>query len=159
MRATIVYTGMMRNRIDDVLASKIESMIRESLLSFPELAGIELKVGLTKSYLGTATRGDNKINLNPRNLSYNTIGHELMHLVQGVGDIPQGEKSCDVFTIARGSLFLDRPPTYIRIPKRIKDNWEKYRGEIHRLCVESLELRKKRKKYMVWLERQIKKIK
>jgi len=145
--------------LDSTLAGKIETMIQKSLQHFPELEGNELKVGLTRSYLGTATRGDNKINLNPRNLSYNTIGHELMHLVQGTGDIPQGEKSCDVFTIARDSLFLDRPPTYIKIPKRIKDNWEKCRGEIQRLCVESLELRKKRKKYMVWLEREIKKIK
>jgi hypothetical protein len=149
----------MRNKLDSTLAGKIEAMIQKSLQHFPELAGNELKVGLTRSYLGTATRGDNKINLNPRNLSYNTIGHELMHLVQGIGDIPQGEKSCDVFTIARGSLFLDRPPTYIRIPKRIKDNWETYREEIHRLCVGSLELRKKRKRYMVWLEREIKKLK
>lgn len=159
MKSEIEFTGQMRNRLTPELRNKIVLMVNECLKYFPELSGKPLRIGLTKSYLGTATRGEGKINLNPRNLTYNTIGHELLHLVQGTGGIPEGEKSCDVFAIARGSIFLDRPPTYLRIPKRIKDDWEKYRTEVHRLCIQSLELRKQKKKYMVWLEREIKRLK
>lgn len=158
MSNRIEYTGRMRNKLNRELKDRLEKMVSESLCFFPELDGRKLRIGLTKSYLGTATRGEDKINLNPRNLTYNTIGHELMHLVQGMRGIPQGEKSCDVFTIARSPLFLDRPPTYIKMPKRIKDNWNEYKNEIGRLCAEALELRKKRKKYMVWLEREIRKL-
>jgi hypothetical protein len=69
-----------------------------------------------------AVPGGTRIWLNPSRLSYHTIAHELMHLLQrrDLG-IPSGEKACDVFSRARHWTLNDDRPSYIRIPLDLLD--------------------------------------
>jgi hypothetical protein len=87
---------------------------------FPELEGETITVGITKAASGMAIPGGTRIWLNPSRLSYHTIAHELMHLLQcrNLG-IPAGEKACDVFALARHWTLNDEKPSYVRFPPNI----------------------------------------
>lgn len=89
---------------------------------FPELEGETITVGLTRAASGMAIPGGTRIWLNPSRLSYHTIAHELLHLLQcrNLG-IPAGEKACDVFSLARHWTLNDERPSYIRLPKDLMD--------------------------------------
>ena len=90
---------------------------------FPELKNVTIKVGLTRAASGMAIMGGNEIWLNPARRSYHTIAHELVHLLQTrEPGIPQGEKSCDVFSMARHWTLNDVPPSYVTIPARLANN-------------------------------------
>jgi hypothetical protein len=84
---------------------------------FPELDGETITVGLTRAASGMAVIGGSRIWLNPSKLSYHTIAHELIHLLQlrDLG-IPSGEKACDVFSMARHWTLNDDRPSYVRVP-------------------------------------------
>jgi hypothetical protein len=90
---------------------------------FPELEGETVTVGLTRAASGMAVPGGTRIWLNPNRLTYHTIAHELMHLLQrrDLG-IPSGEKACDVFSLARHWTLNDDRPSYIRIPVNLLDD-------------------------------------
>lgn len=90
---------------------------------FPELDGETITVGLTRAASGMAIPGGTRIWLNPSRLSYHTIAHELMHLLQcrDLG-IPSGEKACDVFSLARHWTLNDERPSYVRIPVALLDH-------------------------------------
>ncbi len=156
------------------LTPRIRQMLEDSLREFPELEGKTVTVGYTRSYLGTAfvpaeveTRASMGIRLRARNLVYNTIGHELTHLVQGLGHvslkravaplskIPGGEKQCDIWTLARSALFCDDAPTYLRLPRVVRENWPRYAEAIRFLCIAAIEKRRTHRFYIQWLERQI----
>lgn len=87
---------------------------------FPELDGETITVGLTRAASGMAVPGGSRIWLNPSRLSYHTIAHELIHLLQlrDLG-IPSGEKACDVFSLARHWTLNDDRPSYARIPRAL----------------------------------------
>lgn len=89
---------------------------------FPELDGESITVGVTRAASGMAIPGGTRIWLNPSRLSYHTIAHELMHLLQcrDLG-IPSGEKACDVFSLARHWTLNDERPSYIRVPRSMLD--------------------------------------
>jgi len=95
---------------------------------FPELSDRQIVVGkrVNGKSLGTADRISGKnIRLIDSQVSYKTIGHELTHLLQPPsGMIPRGEIACDVWTITRDDLFLDRQPNYLvnEIRKELADN-------------------------------------
>lgn len=83
----LVFTPQMKKR----LTPRVMRMLEASLREFPELEGKPLTVGYTRSYLGAAftparvgVDAPMGIRLRARHLAYNTIGHELTHLVQGV---------------------------------------------------------------------------
>ncbi|HEU4928992.1 MAG TPA: hypothetical protein VFU38_04115, partial [Candidatus Krumholzibacteria bacterium] len=84
---------------------------------FPELDGETITVGLTRAASGMAVIGGSRIWLNPSKLSYHTIAHELIHLLQlrELG-IPSGEKACDLFSLARHWTLNDDRPSYVRVP-------------------------------------------
>ena len=84
---------------------------------FPELDDTTLRVGLTRAASGMAVPGGNEIWLNPSHVSRHTIAHEMVHLLQkrDLG-IPQGERACDVFSLARHWTLNDVNPGYVRIP-------------------------------------------
>jgi hypothetical protein len=64
-----------------------------------------------------AVPGGYEIWLNPFQMSYHTIAHEFVHLLQRRGTgIPQGERSCDVFSLARHWTLNDVGPNYVKIP-------------------------------------------
>lgn len=153
-------------------------MLHHALRHFPELRGRQITVGYTSAHLGSAVvplRGEGAaqltIRLKVKNLAYNTIGHELTHLLQGLsrihlkegkpedgGRIPSGEKQCDIWTLARSSLFCDDAPTYLRLPRAIRQNWPLYAQSVRRLCIAALEKRKSHRFYMRWLESRIKEL-
>ncbi len=89
---------------------------------FPELDGVPVRVGLTKrrTILGlAAVGGAPMIWIRPRRIRRFAIAHELTHLLQARGLVPGGEKSCDLFALARTSAYVDVSPFYLRIPARL----------------------------------------
>jgi hypothetical protein len=170
----LTFTPLMKKR----LTSRASEMIQRSLHYFPELHGKTITVGLTRKHLGSASISYRAgaifrliIRLRVRKVSYQTIGHELTHLVQGLacGDrsisgslvrsrIPSGEKQCDIWTLARHSLFCDDPPTYLRLPRIVRDQWPRYAEPVRTLCVAAIEKRQSHRLYIRWLESQIRQL-
>jgi len=114
----VASTVLRRHRLrNDVLRSV--AYVRRY---FPELEGETITVGLTRAASGMAVPGGTQIWLNPTRLSYHTISHELVHLLQcrNLG-IPSGEKACDVFSLARHWTLNDERPSYIRLPAELFD--------------------------------------
>ena len=160
------------------LTRRAQEMIESSLAYFPELDGKAITVGYTRKHLGSATVVYRKgiisqlvIRLKVRKLSYQTIGHELTHLVQGLarGDrrtassvqgenIPSGEKQCDIWTLARDGVFCDDAPTYIRLPRLMRDHWPDYADAVRDLCIAAIEKRKNHRLYIRWLEAEIRRL-
>jgi hypothetical protein len=156
------------------LTRRAHFMLQAALRLFPELQGKTITVGYTRAHLGSAlvprhAAAELTIRLKVRKLSYNTIGHELTHLVQGLSHlsddrtafterIPSGEKPCDIWTLARSELFCDEAPTYLRLPLAVRENWPRYATAVRALCVAAIEKRATRRLYIVWLEDQIRQL-
>ena len=73
------------------LTRRAIEMIQRSLEHFPELKDATITIGYTRKHLGSATVIYRKgalfrliIRLRVRNVTYQTIGHELTHLIQGL---------------------------------------------------------------------------
>ena len=167
----LAFTPLMKKR----LTRRASEMIERSLRHFPELHGKTITVGLTRKHLGSASISYRAgavsrliIRLRVRKVSYQTIGHELTHLVQGLahGDrlparstarfkIPSGEKQCDIWTLARHPLFCDDPPTYLRLPRIVRDQWPRYAEPVRTLCMAAIEKRPSHRLYIRWLESEI----
>jgi hypothetical protein len=103
---------LMRHRLRRSLLEKLRYVRR----FFPELAGRTIRVGLTRSAAGLAVPGGDEVWVNPAQASYQTLAHEFVHLLQGKRGIPAGEKSCDVFALARHWTLNDSAPYYLRVP-------------------------------------------
>jgi hypothetical protein len=166
--AQVRFTPLMKKR----LTRRAEEMIERSLRHFPELQGKTITIGYTRVHLGSAAMSHKRdsepslvIRLKVRNLTYQTIGHELTHLIQGLSlgarplptceRIPTGETQCDVWTLARHALFCDDAPTYIKLPRRMRELWPGYAAEVRRLCVAAIEKRSAFRPYIRWLESEI----
>jgi len=154
------------------LTRHAEGMIGRSLSYFPELQGKIITVGFSRVHLGSAVMSRKRdsapqlvIRLRVRNLTYQTIGHELTHLVQGLSlgnqpgagyeRIPSGETQCDIWTLARHELFCDDPPTYIKLPPLMRELWPNYAAAVRRLCVAAIDKRRVLRPYIRWLESEI----
>src|SRR4030095_17269444 len=112
---TIRLTPLMNLR----LTRRAYEMVVRSLICFPELKETTITIGYTRKHLGSATVVYRKgvisrliIRLRVRKVTYQTIGHELTHLIQGLahGDrssklesdrerIPSGETQCDIWPL------------------------------------------------------------
>ena len=143
--------------------TNIQSMTLKCLKEFPELNPKEIKFSYTKKCACAmtlkATEDKFNIGYNPEfPLYYYVLGHELMHFAQELGNVPHGEKSCDVYTFARSTLFTDLPPGYIPLPIAITINWSKYASDIRLLCIQAIEVRKINKQYIKWVTKEIKKL-
>jgi len=157
------------------LTRRAHEMIERALELFPELKDAPITVGYTRKHLGSATVVYRKgiisrliIRLKVRKVTYQTIGHELTHLVQGLahGDrskshsadpakVPSGEQQCDIWTLARDPLFCDDPPTYIKMPRLIRQRWPDYANQVRDLCIAAIEKRPTHRLYIRWLEQEI----
>jgi hypothetical protein len=153
-------------------------MVQRSLGYFPELKDATITIGYTRKHLGSATVIYRKhelyrliIRLRVRKVTYHTIGHELTHLVQGLsyGDrfgtrsadpdrIPTGETQCDIWTLARDPLFLDDPPTYIKMPRMMRERWPDYAESVRALCNAAIAKRHTERQYIRWLEQEIRQL-
>jgi hypothetical protein len=165
----LIFTAPMAKR----MTPRVRRILEDSLRCFPELQGKSITVGYTRGALGVAYMpmygsGESMgIRLKVRHLVYNTVGHELTHLVQWLSQmtekkaateglrIPGGEKQCDIWTLARSDLFCDDAPTYLKLPYEIRENWSPYAGAVRSLCVAAIEKRKAYRYYIRWLEDQI----
>lgn len=170
----IRLTPLMRQR----LTRRAQEMIERSLQLFPELNDTTITVGYTRKHLGSAIVVYRKgvitrliIRLKVRKVTYQTIGHELTHLIQGLahGDrsksraadpakVPSGEQQCDIWTLARDPLFCDDPPTYIKLPRQIREHWLDYANEVRDLCIAAIEKRHTHRLYIRWLENELRKL-
>ena len=127
---------------------------------FPELVGETVKVGITINAPGKADIIGKGVFFRSRNVSYYVMGHELTHLLQGSGHVPKGERSCDLFTLARRVEFCDEAPNYIKVPRRLLDDKgyirKEFRGMVHETAKASLVRRKMgRKNYITWFEKEL----
>jgi hypothetical protein len=160
----IQLTPLMRQR----LTRRAHRMIERSLELFPELKEATITVGYTRRHLGSATvvyrnRAITRliIRLKVRKLSYQTVGHELTHLIQGLarggrsaqpGKVPAGEQQCDIWTLARHPLFCDDAPTYLKLPRSVRQRWPDYADQVRDLCIAAIEKRVTYRRYIRWLE-------
>ena len=168
MGVTVSFTPQMEKR----LTRRAVRMIGQSVRQFPELRNMKIHVGHTKAKLGVAFiprafRLPLYIRLRVRGLTHNTIGHELTHLLQGLAKLPPpdgvpawepvpiGETQCDIWTLARSELFCDDAPTYLRMPRAVRENWRHYARPVRSLCVEAIRQRPVRRTYIRWLESQL----
>lgn len=164
----VSFTPQMEKR----LTQRAVRMLKQSLRQFPELRNLEVRVGHTSAKLGVAfvprrLRLPLYIRLRVRGLTYNTIGHELTHLLQGLTrlpphagapawtPLPHGETQCDIWTLARSELFCDDPPTYLRMPRAVREDWRRYARRVRSLCIEAIGQRPRNRTYIRWLESQI----
>jgi hypothetical protein len=103
------------------ITPQVDTKIAEVFDLFPEFDDTTISIGtITTTKFGTAEVGGNKINLRVgrKHPLKQTIAHELMHLLQGRPgyDIPQGERSCDLWVMARSPELLDDVPHYLKLP-------------------------------------------
>lgn len=160
------------------LTRRAQGMIERALRWFPEMQNAAITVGYTRKHLGSAVVSYRHgaidrliIRLKVRNLTYQTIGHELTHLVQGLahgdragrglvpsGPIPAGEKQCDIWTLARAALFCDDAPTYLKIPRVLRERWPDYAVAVRALCIAAIEKRLCHRHYIRWLEDELRKL-
>ena len=107
-----VTRPLLKHRMLDGLLRKLFYVRR----FFPELDGTTIRVGLTRVASGMAVPGGNELWVNPAQTSHHTLAHEFVHLLQGTHDIPTGEKSCDVYAMARHWTLNDTQPYYVKVP-------------------------------------------
>lgn len=91
---------------------------------FPELDGVTIHVGLAlkRGVLGWGSMDPDRpgVWIRPRRLYLFTIAHEFMHLLQARGIVPRGERSCDLFALARSSMLVDHAPSYLKLPRQLR---------------------------------------
>jgi hypothetical protein len=127
---------------------------------FSELDGLSLRVGLTRRAAGLATLEGNTLWLNPSRLALHTIAHELTHLLQGRALVPQGERSCDLFALARDPSLVDIMPYYLKLPRGLADRSGWLRAGAGRLLCElareAIALRAQgHRRYIAWFEKEV----
>jgi hypothetical protein len=153
-----VLTSVMRRHRH---RAAVELKLRYTLNFFPELEGRPFGVGLTRQALGLASLDDFAIWLNPSGLTLHTITHELTHLLQAQGLVPGGERSCDVYALARHPSLNDARPNYLNLPDLMFDEKHRVRRGWARVLYESAAraLRERaggRRTYIRWFEDQMK---
>ena len=168
MAIPVIFTSRMKKR----LTRRSLAMLELALRQFPELDGKTITIGYTQAHLGSAVlpchptpESKLTIRLKVRKLTYNTIGHELTHLLQGLSRqsvattrIPSGEKQCDIWALARSSLFCDDAPSYLKQPRVVREKWPQYARSVRFLCMAAIEKRKTYRFYLRWLEAEIKQL-
>lgn len=91
---------------------------------FPELEGLTIRIGLAqkRGVLGWGSLDPARpgIWVRPRRLHLFTIAHEFTHLLQARELVPRGERSCDVYALARTPLLIDSPPSYLKLPRALR---------------------------------------
>ena len=91
---------------------------------FPELADGTVRVGLAqkRGVLGWGSMDPERpgVWVRPRRLYLFTIAHEFTHLLQARDLVPRGERSCDVYALARTPLLVDHAPSYLSLPKSFR---------------------------------------
>ncbi|UCF08632.1 MAG: hypothetical protein JSW28_02785 [Thermoplasmata archaeon] len=138
--------------------SRFLGRLNEARNFFPELEEETIKVGITVNVPGKADPKNKGVYFRSRNVSYYVMGHELTHLLQGMGRVPSGERSCDLYTLAREVEFCDESPNYIKVPKRLLDGdgfiRREFRGMVHETAKTAINLKAQgKRRYIAWFEK------
>jgi hypothetical protein len=144
-------------------AGALESIARSFLDLFPELEGLDFELDLlpSRTYILGLTEQDRdppRIRLRPARPTNKTltqtIPHEYMHLLQyPLRLIPQGERSCDLYAMARAGERFRSSPNYLEVPKRTYDDWDHWAPVSSHLAREAIRQREQgRRHYIVWWE-------
>lgn len=138
-------------------ATRLIARVERALRHFPELHGNRITVGVTRSADGIAVFEEMTVRFDLRRggPTYYCIGHELTHLLQALRAVPMGEVQCDIWTLARGRLFLDEPPCYLPLPPALRRDWRRQRGKVSYLCGRAINERATRRQYIRWLKQQL----
>lgn len=136
------------------------TQVRQVRTFFPELDGTGVKVGLTRRAAGFAAKEEPYIWINPRRLTRHTIAHELVHLLQFRGLIPTGERSADLYALARHPVLVDDLPCYLRTPRSLATADATLRAKVPGLlfavAAEALERRGEgHRTYLLWFEEEV----
>jgi hypothetical protein len=140
--------------------TRVETTLRYCLSFFPELRGHCFGVGVTRQALGLCSLEDFAIWLNPHGLSLHTVTHELTHLLQARGLVPNGERACDLHALARHPSLNDARPNYLDVPEPLFDDRGRTRsgwsGVLYESACRALEERSRgRRTYIRWFEDQV----
>jgi hypothetical protein len=105
------------SRLRDLALRRLEVVRRH----FPELDPVTIKVGRTKSRRAHAWASldpeEPTVWIKPGALTRFTIAHEFTHLLQARGLAPRGEKAADLHALARHPELIDKPPSYLAVPR------------------------------------------
>ncbi len=167
----IEYTKPLLNESTIKFRQDLATKVQNVKALFPELQAKRILLSLTTTARANAhTNGDFtnviKIGVNPKEkVPYYIIGHEFTHFIQefmrrqeNPSRIPYGEKACDIWTYARDDLFTDSPPSYLKVPGRIRKKWDTFKKDIRQCCILAIEKRKTERRYIHWCENEIKSI-
>lgn len=152
--ADLVPTRVLRR---DRSCPRILETIRQVRAFFPELDGVQIKVGITRRAAGFASTSAPWIWINPHRLRRHTIAHEIVHLLQARGLVPAGEKAADLFALARHPGLADDLPCYLRIPRSLRAapaaEQARTAGLLHQIAREALTRRAEGyRTYLRWFE-------
>ena len=141
----------------------IAALAESFLPRFPELEGLEFELDLLPSsswLLGLADGGRTvpRVRIRPARptnptLTY-TIPHELTHLLQRpLRTVPQGERSCDLFAMARAGDRFRVAPRYLTIPRSARLAWTGWAAIAADLAREAVQRRSRGERtYIAWWE-------
>ena len=132
--------------------------------AFPELSGLQVRVDLLPS--GSRRLGTASILERPPRVAFHpglvrrpqelaaTAAHEFMHLLQWpLHVVPNGERACDLYVLARFGTRFQGPPSYLAVPRRAREHWESWAPLASDLAREALEERRNgRRQYLRWWE-------
>ncbi len=131
---------------------------------FPELVGLRVRVDLLP--WGSRRLGAASILERPPRVAFHpelarrpeelaaTAAHEFMHLLQWpLQRIPNGERACDLFVLARFGTRFQGPPYYLHVPRRARTHWAEWAPLAQELAVRALDERRQgRRQYLRWWE-------
>ena len=138
-------------------AAALVRRVETCLQLFPELDEQQITIGVTRAADGIAVLDDMTVRFDIRRRlpTYYTVGHELTHLVQALGQVPGGEIQCDIWTLARHPMFLDEEPCYLPVPDALRKEWHRVAETVAGLCREAIARRPRHRTYIRWLRREI----
>ena len=144
-------------------AAALEEIATSFLPRFPELRHLDFELDLLPSsswHLGVTEqdRLPPRIRLRPArptnpSLTY-VIPHEFTHLLQRpLGIVPSGERSCDLYAMARAGDGFRVSPGYLRVPRAVRAEWPSWAPMAATLARQALAERSGgRRTYIAWWE-------
>ena len=129
----------------------LAGIARSYLPAFPELEEIDFELDLLPSsswHLGVTEqfRDPPRVRLRPArptnpSLTY-VIPHEFTHLLQRpLRLVPQGERACDLYAMARAGKTFLVAPSYLRVPREARREWRRWAVPAAHLAHEALAAR------------------
>ena len=145
-------------------APELLGPVAQVAAAFPELSGLRIRIDLLppgSRRLGTASILERpprvafhpRLAGNPRELAA-TAAHEFMHLLQWpLHQVPNGERACDLYVLARFGTRFQGPPCYLKVPRKAREDWEPWAPLAADLARQALEERRQgRRQYLRWWE-------